>query len=64
MMLIFRLGRPDVFPIDDLGVRKGAQRVDKLDAMPTPRELLARGARWAPHRTYAALALWRIADTP
>ena len=37
---------------------------DKLDAMPTPRELLARGARWAPHRTYAALALWRIADTP
>ena len=37
MMLMFRLGRPDVLPIDDLGIRKGAQRVDKLDAMPAPK---------------------------
>lgn len=64
MMLVFRLGRPDVFPVDDLGVRKGAQRVDRADAMPTPGELLARGERWAPYRTYASLALWRIADAP
>ena len=39
MMLMFRLGRPDVLPVDDLGVRKGAQIVDKLEAMPTPKEL-------------------------
>src|SRR5690606_26951015 len=39
MMLMFRLGRPDVLPVDDLGIRKGAQRVDRLDAMPTPKAL-------------------------
>ena len=62
MMLMFRLGRPDVLPIDDLGVRKGAQRVDGLDDMPTPKQLLARGEKWGPYRTYAGLYLWRIAD--
>lgn len=62
MMLMFRLGRPDVLPIDDLGIRKGAQRVDKLDAMPKPKELAARGEAWGPFRTYASLYLWRIAD--
>ena len=62
MMLMFRLGRPDVLPIDDLGVRKGAQFVDKQDAMPTPKELLARGEKWGPYRTYAAQYLWRVAD--
>lgn len=63
MMLMFRLGRPDVLPVDDLGIRKGAQIVDKLEAMPTPKELLARGERWGPYRTYASQYLWRIADT-
>lgn len=62
MMLMFRLGRPDVLPVDDLGIRKGAQRVDGLEAMPTPKELLATGERWGPYRTYASLYLWRIAD--
>lgn len=62
MMLMSRLGRPDVLPVDDLGVRKGAQRVDKLEAMPTPKELLARGERWGPYRSYASQYLWRIAD--
>jgi len=62
MMLMFRLGRPDILPIDDLGVRKGAQRVDKAEAMPTPKELAARGEKWGPFRTYASLYLWRIAD--
>ena len=62
MMLLFRLGRPDVLPVDDLGVRKGAQKVDKLEAMPSAKELLARGERWGPYRTYAGLYLWRIAD--
>ncbi len=62
MMLMFRLGRPDVLPADDLGIRKGVQVLDGLDAMPAPRELAARGERWGPYRTYASLYLWRIAD--
>jgi DNA-3-methyladenine glycosylase II len=62
MMLMFRLGRPDQLPIDDLGVRKGLQRVDRLEDMPTPKELAARGERWGPYRTFASLYLWRIAD--
>lgn len=62
MMLIFRLGRPDVLPVDDLGVRRGAQQIDHLDDLPKPRELAERGERWGPFRSYAALALWRISD--
>ena len=62
MMLMFGLGRPGVLPVDDLGIRKGAQIVDGADAMPTPKALLARGDRWGPYRTYASMYLWRIAD--
>src|SRR6478672_7813463 len=62
MMLMFRLGRPDVLPVDDLGIRKGAQLVDRLEAMPAPKALLERGERWGPYRTYASLYLWRIVD--
>ena len=62
MMLMFRLGRPDVLPVDDLGIRKGAQRVDRLDEPMKPKELLERGERWGPYRTYASLYLWKIAD--
>ena len=62
MMLMFRLGRPDVLPIDDLGIRKGAQRVDEADVMQTPKSLQQRGECWGPFRTYASLYLWRIAD--
>lgn len=62
MMLMFRLGRADVLPVDDLGVRKGAQAVDGLDAMPAPKALAERGERWGPYRSYASLYLWRIAD--
>ena len=62
MMLMFRLGRADVLPIDDLGIRKGAQRVDRLDDMPAPKALAERGERWGPYRTYASFHLWRIAD--
>lgn len=63
MMLMFRLGRPDVLPVDDLGIRKGAQVVDKGEAMLAPRALAERGERWGPYRTYASLYLWRIADS-
>jgi DNA-3-methyladenine glycosylase II len=62
MLLIFRLGRPDVLPLDDLGIRKGMQRVDALAALPNARETANRGERWRPHRTLASLYLWRIAD--
>lgn len=62
MMLMFRLGRADVLPVDDLGIRKGAQIVDKLDEMLPPKLLAERGERWGPYRTYASLYLWRIAD--
>lgn len=62
MLLIFRLGRPDVLPVDDLGVRKGAQVLDGLEAPPTPKALWARGEAWGPYRTLASLYLWRIAD--
>jgi DNA-3-methyladenine glycosylase II len=48
--------------VDDLGVRKGAQRLDRLEEMPTPRVLAERGERWGPYRTLAGLYLWRIAD--
>ncbi len=62
MLLMFRLGRPDVLPVDDLGIRKGAQIVDGLAAMPTPKELATRGEAWGPYRTLAGMYLWRIAD--
>lgn len=62
MMLMFKLGRPDVLPVDDLGIRKGAQRLDRLEEMPKPRELAARGEAWGPYRSLAAFHLWRIAD--
>ena len=64
MLLIFRLGRPDVLAVDDLGLRNGAQRVDAADLPPTPKQLAARGEAWGPYRSLASLYLWRIADAP
>ena len=61
MYLIFTLGRPDVLPVDDLGVRKGAEKLYGRSF--TPKELGAWGARWAPWRSAAAWHLWRVADT-
>ena len=62
MLLIFQLGRPDVLPVDDFGVRRGFSRAYKKPAMPKPRELLAFGEIWRPYRTTAAWYLWRAAD--
>lgn len=61
MYLIFTLGRPDVLPVDDLGVRKGAEKLYGRSF--TPKELGSYGARWAPWRSAAAWHLWRVADT-
>ena len=62
MLLIFKLGRPDVLPADDFGVRNGLRVAFALPAMPSPKEVLAHGARWHPHATTAAWYLWRAAD--
>jgi DNA-3-methyladenine glycosylase II len=62
MLLIFTLGRPDVLPVDDFGVREGWRRILGLDAQPRPKELAAIGEAWAPHRSTAAWYLWRAAD--
>jgi len=59
MFLIFRLGRPDVLPVDDLGVRKGWAVTYGKPHMPAPRELLAFGERWRPYRTIASWYMWR-----
>jgi DNA-3-methyladenine glycosylase II len=62
MMLMAQLGRPDVLPVDDFGVRHGFRLAYGLRGMPAPRALLAYGERWRPHRTAAAWYLWRAVD--
>ena len=59
MFLIFRLGRPDVLPIHDLGVKKGWSITYGKKYMPKPKELLAFGERWRPYRTVASWYMWR-----
>jgi len=59
MFLIFRLGRPDVLPIHDLGVKKGWSITYGKKRMPKPKELLAFGERWRPYRTVASWYMWR-----
>lgn len=59
MFLIFRLGRPDVLPIHDLGVKKGWSVAYGKKHMPKPQELLQFGERWRPYRTVASWYLWR-----
>jgi DNA-3-methyladenine glycosylase II len=62
MLLIFQLGRSDVLPVDDFGVRAGFRIAYKKREMPKPKELLEFGQRWRPHSTTAAWYLWRAAD--
>lgn len=62
MMLIFQLGRPDVLPVDDFGVRNGFRLAYGLRKMPHPRVLAAYGERWTPHRSTAAWYLWRAVE--
>jgi DNA-3-methyladenine glycosylase II len=59
MFLIFRLGRPDVLPIHDLGVQKGWSITYGKKHKPKPKELLAFGERWRPYRTVASWYMWR-----
>lgn len=62
MLLIFTLLRPDVWPIDDFGVREGWRAIKGLPAQFKPREMLALGEAWRPYRSTAAWYLWRAAD--
>ncbi len=62
MFLIFSLGRPDVLPVDDYGVRNAVKRLYGLPDLPTKRELTALAAPWHPHCSVASLLLWRVLD--
>lgn len=62
MLLIFRLGRPDVFPVSDLGVRKGFGRVFLKGKLPDPAVMRRRGERWRPYRSMASWYLWRALE--
>ena len=62
MLLMSRLGRPDILPVDDFGIRKGYMVAFNKRAMPAPKELAKYGARWAPYRSVASWYLWRAAE--
>jgi 3-methyladenine DNA glycosylase/8-oxoguanine DNA glycosylase len=62
MFLMFRLNRPDVFPVDDLGIVKGMQRLLGMKTRPAPRTMLRAAEVWRPYRSVAAWYLWRIDD--
>ena len=62
MLLIFYLGRPDVLPIGDLGVRKGYQQLRGFKILPDPDKLERAGRRWRPYRSVATWYLWRGLD--
>jgi DNA-3-methyladenine glycosylase II len=62
MLLIFTLRRPDVFPVDDFGVREGFRLIHGLAAQPRPKDFAVIGTSYAPYRSTAALYLWRACD--
>jgi len=64
MVLMFRLGRPDVLPVLDLGIQKAIKLLYGLRTHPTPARVAKVGARWAPYRTVASWYLWRRVDDP
>jgi DNA-3-methyladenine glycosylase II len=62
MFLIFRLGRPDVLPVGDLGIQKGMSRLFNLRAPPSPERLVKLARPWRPHRSIACWYLWRLTE--
>jgi DNA-3-methyladenine glycosylase II len=62
MLLIFSLGRPDVLPVDDFGVREGWRALKQLPQQPKPKALAEIGRSWSPYRSVAAWYLWRSAE--
>ncbi len=63
MLLLFSLGRLDVWPVDDYGVRKGYAKTFGDENLPSPKELLALGEKFRPYRSVAAWYFWRALDT-
>jgi DNA-3-methyladenine glycosylase II len=64
MLLLFDLGRPDVWPVDDYGVRKGFAKTFGRRKLPTPKQLRKLGEKWRPYRSFAAWYFWRALDAP
>jgi DNA-3-methyladenine glycosylase II len=64
MLLLFDLGRPDVWPVDDYGVRKGFAKTFGRRKLPTPKQLMKLGEKWRPYRSVAAWYFWRALDAP
>jgi methylated-DNA-[protein]-cysteine S-methyltransferase len=62
MLLMFRLGRPDILPLDDYGLQKGIAVIDRKRKLPSKKDMEKRGKRWSPHRSVASWYLWRAAD--
>jgi DNA-3-methyladenine glycosylase II len=62
MLLLFDLGRPDVWPVDDYGVRKGFAKTFGKRKLPTPKQLMKHGEKWRPYRSVAAWYFWRALD--
>jgi DNA-3-methyladenine glycosylase II len=62
MLLMFRLGRPDVLPVDDFGVRAGFRAAYGMKTLPHPKALALYGERWKPYRSAAAWYLWRALE--
>jgi 3-methyladenine DNA glycosylase/8-oxoguanine DNA glycosylase len=63
MLLMFSLGHPDVLPVGDYGVRKGAMSLSGLPALPKPQELESVAECWRPYRSVASWYLWRHVET-
>ena len=63
MLLLFDLGRPDVWPVTDYGVQKGYAKTFRKRKLPTPKELHRIGEKWRPYRSVAAWYFWRALDT-
>jgi DNA-3-methyladenine glycosylase II len=64
MLLLFDLGRPDVWPVHDYGVRKGFAKTFGRRKLPTPKQLSRLGEKWRPYRSAAAWYFWRALDQP
>jgi DNA-3-methyladenine glycosylase II len=64
MLLLFDLGRPDIWPVDDYGVQKGFAKTFRKRKLPTPKELMKHGDKWRPYRSVAAWYFWRALDQP
>jgi len=60
MFLMFRLGRPDVLPVQDLGIQQGMRKLYKMRDVPTPEKMVKVATKWRPYRSIACWYLWRV----